>query len=208
MFNSGNILVKFRQEDGDFLALTTYSRTLGKRGRFLMFCKKLREWYRPHHEGDTFMDTDCGNVLMICNSGKTMNFRILWLNHYGENCISGNEQRFTLSEWEFAQLIYTDLEIARLIKPESRVSPIRMHYHLTPILSDKLVRRAFCKAVRDGFKWGEDSQITLYPDGGKNFMFEERRNGNRSIIGGLILHENTRKHPGVIYKQLTYSVHT
>ena len=94
-----------------------------------------------------------------------------------------------------------------LCKDEDSYPVICFHsdHALRNIADDPITRRAFCKAIRNSFKYRNSERIDLWDDGVYDFFFRETRaGGERGICGGLIRHKLTRKgHPCV-----EYSVHT
>lgn len=83
---------------------------------------------------------------------------------------------------------------SRLILPASTQKYLR-----DVILPDKLLRRAFLKAIRQSFIWGHDSTVTLFPDY-DGFFFRE----DHGICGGLII---SRYQVGA-HEAVRFSIHT
>lgn len=65
---------------------------------------------------------------------------------------------------------------------------------------------AFMKAMRDNFRWKDDSRVTLYPDGADSFYFDA--SGSWPLCGGLILHDGIVRTPQGNLPKLYYSIHT
>ena len=59
-----NVMVKM-WIDSDCVAMTTYCRRHGRRGRFLLILKEMQEWLLEDYGEWTLMDEDCGNVIFI-----------------------------------------------------------------------------------------------------------------------------------------------
>lgn len=211
--NSRNILVKLSRNDS-LIAVTTISRKHLRQGRFLICANNLRHWMQEHERfGETFIDTDCGRYLTIRLNGRKYDIRIAWLNSawYAESEeVTGHIQNFSIDADDLRSLVFTDNmpEIRRLHQPEWRQSKIIMDARCG-VSKNKLVRRAFIKAMRDCFKWGTDENILLYPDGANGYGFVESVDGKQCIRGGLIAHwNNLQASNGRTYTKVTFSVHT
>lgn len=204
-----SILYKL-SKNGELIAITTISRRLGSKGRFLIVTENLQKWF----EGDrscSFFDADCGNFLQISDhGGKDLAVRITWLSSYSDGSVSGNIQHFTISRIDLRNLLQWDglPEMRRLYKPMRRQAKIIMdaRCHMS---DNKLVRRAFIKAMRDNFQWGEDERIYLYPDYSSGYSFTEYVEHVPHISGGLIAHwGNLQARNGRTYTKVTFSIHT
>ena len=75
--------------DGDFIAIRTFSRAIGRRGRFLILWEHLREWLETHPER-SFYDRDCGHYLHLWLEGGTCHFTFSWLSACGD-WLNGHE---------------------------------------------------------------------------------------------------------------------
>lgn len=76
-----NVMVKM-WINGDCVALTTYCRRHGRRGRFLLLLKEMKEWLLEDYGGWDLMDEDCGNVISLHVSGGTVYVQVWWLSAY------------------------------------------------------------------------------------------------------------------------------
>ena len=79
--NHDNILLKV-SNDGECIAISTYDRTHGRRGRFLVVKSQLTEW-----DGiSTTYDMDCGNLLKMQgdNSGDSIRMEFYWISSYSD----------------------------------------------------------------------------------------------------------------------------
>jgi len=200
-----SILIKLKR-DGDFIHLTTYSRKLKRQGRFFIRMDKLLDWLRKGMP-ESFHDNDCGwRLTMRPINFDKVNVEVLWINTDSDR-VYGWRQEFMLSVDDLVRLCHLDdAQIRRLYTERDMSKPIRICHHTNPILHDRYVRRAFSKAMRDCFQW-RNSNITLYPDAGNNFMFEDDCERCR-LVGGLILSKLTRMYGGKPHTCLKYSVHT
>lgn len=208
-----NVLVKLGRS-GSLISVSTISRMCGRQGRFLICADNLRHWMQEHEQfGETFIDTDCGHYLSIKVGVGKYHFHAVWLSQSWESeggTVTGYVQDFSVSMHDLRSFVYTteDCEAKFLYQPEWQQSRIIMdaRCHMS---DNKLVRRAFSKAMRDCFKWGADEQILLYPDGASGYGFTEMYNGKRYITGGLIAHWGNCLAPnGRTYTKVSFSVHT
>ena len=199
---SPNVMVKLI-DSHQFIAVKTYCRKLGGRGRFLIFRSTLRE-LMSGDIGVTRYEEDCGNYVKITRLKDALYFSFTWLCTYSGGAVKGNQQDFTVPLHKIRLIMdWKDTE-KHLYIPPSRTAIIdascaaeTLHY----IVRDKRLRRAFSKAMRDCFRWPGDC-VTLHRDGLHSFCFTTRSGFPK--YGGLILHEGERNGRTCLY----YSVHT
>lgn len=192
--------------DGDFLAVHTFSRAIGRRGRFLILRERLREWLETHPE-HSFYDRDCGHYLQLRLNGNTCRFTFSWLSACGDR-LSGYEQLFELPLGKLKQAVYEGMEIRHLYIPAAATAKVELscqHDRFAPIAANGRLRRAFSKAMRDCFQWPGEL-VRLSPDGSTHFYFTTR--SGFPACGGLILHESAVKTPCGNRQKLFYSIHT
>lgn len=220
--NLRNILVKLFMTD-NCIALRTYDRTHGMRGRFLFDRDRFRAWLeaipeledaatreyiRIFHDG-TFRDSDCGHVMSAYRNGRNICFEVIWLSTYGDVDVRGFIQRFNVPSAQIRALLDENTSIRLLHRENGRSARISCNpcaaKAVRRICGDKLKRHAFRKAMRDCFGWKDDT-VTLSHDGRDDFYFSAE--GAWRINGGLILHEGKVKTPHGVYPKLYYSVHT
>lgn len=77
--NTSNVLIKLSADD-DFIAVSTYCRRHGRRGRFLI----LRERMKQVLSGNTgtLYDSDCGSHVSIHNYDNRLHITFDWLSEY------------------------------------------------------------------------------------------------------------------------------
>lgn len=192
--------------DGDFIAIRTFSRAIGRRGRFLILREHLREWLETHPE-HSFYDRDCGHYLQLWLKGDACRFTFSWLSACGDR-LSGYEQRFELPLGKLKQAVYEGTEIRHLYIPAAPAAKVKLscsHEHFAPLVANDQLRRAFSNAMRDCFQWPGEL-VRLSPDGGAHFYFTTR--SGFPACGGLILHEGAVKTPHGNRRKLFYSIHT
>jgi len=189
------------------IGIRTYSREIGRCGRFLIIRDHLEEWIRSDRQSE-FIEMDCGHVLTIQAKGETLQFTIYWLSKMG-NRISGYEQRFEIPEINiYAALYLTDGATHHLHIPNrsrTKIESHASHEDMRKILDVPIRKRAFSKAMRDCFNW-RDKVVHLYADGDADFSF--RTNSEFPIRGGLILHSSFIRTKSGLQPQLKYSIHT
>ena len=202
-----DILVKMQRDD-NMIALRTYSRKDGARGRLLIFADALQAWLDGDRERP-FYDADCGNFLILRLYGGFCKMQLFWLSEYGSGDLHGIRQDVEIPENQFLTLMQDGTPIYRLCKPQTE----NVRFDASPstrvirsILNDKRKRRAFSKAMRDNFRWKDDSRVTLYPDGADSFYFDA--SGSWPLCGGLILHNDIIRTPQGSLPKLYYGIHT
>ena len=182
-----NTMITITRSSDNIFALTTYSRDAGKRGRFLILRDNLENW--AGNPSKTFWDEDCGSVLRIDNYNGNFKFKIAWITPATTDyTFKGIWQFFDLSEAEFYGLFALDEdESARFLRDHNKPEKVTLDFtHAGRTLqriaeSDKKIRRAFCKAVRDQLNGWKHTR-TFYNDGGLDFFWRD----NDGLCGGLI----------------------
>ena len=205
--NLPDILFRAERRD-ELIALRTYDRAHGGKGRFLIVMDALQEWLNGGRERP-FYDSDCGNLLVLRLHGGVCRMRIVWLSAYGNGELHGVQQDVEIPENQLLTLIRDGTSIRRLCRPQTG----SVHFDARPagqvirgVLSNKRKRRAFSKALRDSFRWRDDSRVTLYPDGADSFYFDA--GGDWPMCGGLILHEDKVRTLRGSFPRLYYGIHT
>jgi len=155
-------LVKLNLSD-KFLALTTYSRALGRQGRFLIDPGKFAEWIECG-EGK-FYDEDIGYMIALKRSDM-VHIDFLW--NYREtgsyttyvkqhiaipaaviqSALAGNPIRY----------LYTEKQAMPKLDFSYAANTIR------EICSDKQKRRAFSKGLRQSFQWPGSRPVAFCGD--------------------------------------------
>lgn len=204
--NLSNVLLKAWVSDA-WIALKTYDRRHGTRGRFLIDTDALREWLTASRTR-SFCETDCGNLLRIWDCDGTLHLDLRWLSEYGNGELRGFRQTLEVSQDDLRRLVQDGVPIHQLCKPASRQAVIDSSAAgktIREILQKRTLRRAFSKAMRDCFHW-RNEVVRLYPDGKNSFYFTTQ--SGCPSCGGLILHESTVHTPCGEYLRVTYSIHT
>lgn len=198
---SQNVMVKFTR-DHPYIAITTYDRLHGRRGRFLVARETLEQVLKP--SADSRRDEDCGHYLTITRWEDSLHFRFTWLSSYGDRSVKGFQQDVVIPIQLVRSLLELDRDFRYLyipLQPKAKIDARPAASTIREIVKDRQLRRAFSKAMRDCFCWPGE-HITLYPDGQYSFFFTTRSGCPQN--GGLILHEG-QKHG---YPYVYYSVHT
>lgn len=203
--NHDNILLKV-SNDGECIAISTYDRTHGRRGRFLVVKSQLTEW-----DGiSTTYDMDCGNLLKMQgdNGGDSIRMEFYWISSYSDGTFQGFTQSVTVPSELLFDVVYCGTSLRYLCQPDNRGASIDTRSAcrtLRMVQSDKAAKRALSKAMRDLFHWHGD-HVTLFNDGTRDFYFSTE--GGWKINGGLILHRDMVRTPRGNFSRCHYSIHT
>lgn len=231
-----NTLVHLLPDD-NLIGIRTYSRKLGRRGRFLVDRENLSEWLNGNRK-QIFYDRDCGDWLSIryspalrsnerstgtlgnpadCASlvghapslrdGEGFYFTFNWLSTHGDTSIYGYEQSFFIPEQILLGSLDNNAPTRYLCKPESGKAHIEV---CSPAIMKRIQADPLKK--RAFIKAMRDcfcwhGDTVRLYDDGGT-DFYFTANGAWSISGGLILHEGTATTPNGSYPKLCYSVHT
>ena len=197
---ANRIMLKVSNNSGKFVEMRTYSRELGRKGRFYVQVEDLINWIA--NPQSMFMDADCGSFLRMWNThgstGKELFcLEFTWLRECG-HVIGGYRQCIRIDADAFRNAIQQKGEMALLdvqggicdgiveVTESARAEAAHLN---------KRQRRAFCKAV---YKVQYPQECTLIcADGKKDFFFRCAS----GMVGGLVLHKKT---DGSVY----YGVHT
>ena len=190
--------------DGECIGIRTFSREIGRRGRFLIIRSSLEEWLCGNRKR-AYYDMDCGNILRIRADGHALLFTIFWLASRG-NRLEGHAQQFCIPAELVIAALRSEAPARYLYVPQMSHARIELQNCarvMRDICAEKHIRRAFSKAMRDCFHWPGD-HVRLYPDVRRDFYFTAQD----GLCGGLILHESETHAPHGQYRKLYYSVHT
>ena len=202
-----DILVKMQRDD-NMIALRTYSRKGGARGRLLIFADALQAWLDGDRERP-FYDADCGNFLILRLYGGFCKMQLFWLSEYSNGDLRGFRQNVEIPENQLLMLIQNGTPVRYLSKPQTCnvcIDAVPSAKVIRSIQKDKNKRRAFSRAMRDNFRWKDSSHITLYPDGADSFYFDA--SGSWPLCGGVILHKDIVRTPHGNLPKLCYEIHT
>ena len=203
--NMPNVLLRLTV-DGDFIAISTYCRKHGRRGRFLV----ARDLMSSLLDGTvtTLYDADCGNHLRAYVSSGVVGLTFDWLSEYSDETLRGFRQRVEVPEQTLTDLLRTGRPMRVLYRPmvaHARVDVSHAVSTIRQVRADRLASRALSKALRDSFCWKDDT-VTLYSDFGKSFYFTT--DSGCPAVGGLVRHEATISTPVGRKPRVYYSVHT
>lgn len=201
--NRDNILLKVN-DTGECIAISTYDRAHGRKGRFLIVKHQLMKW-----DGvSTLYDMDCGNFLKMQGDGESIRMEFYWISSCGNGTFHGFTQMLNVPRDLFFDVMRCGTMLRWLYKPDKSGASIDTRNAcrtLRMVQKSKAEKRALSKAMRDLFHWHGD-RVKLYNDGGSDFFFSTE--GGWNINGGLILHSDTIRTPRGNFSRFRYSVHT
>ena len=202
--NTLDVLIKL-VADGDFIAISTYCRKHGRRGRFLILKERMQQILEA---SATMYDSDCGNHATIHNYNNTFNITFDWLSEYSDGTLKGFRQQVEVPRDVFVAVMETGKPSRYLYHPrqaQAHINTIHAAKVIREVQKSRFTRSALRKALRDSFRWKGDT-VTLYRDGGKSFYFETA--SGCPANGGLILHHTTINTPVGVRPKMYYGVHT
>ena len=100
--NLPNILLKAERRD-NLIAIQTYDRAHGRKGRFLICMDALQAWLDGDRERP-FYDSDCGNFLVLRLCGGFCKMQLFWLSEYGSGDLHGIRQDVELPAGQTVEL--------------------------------------------------------------------------------------------------------
>ena len=196
-----SILVRMDMND-DFVAIRTFDRDHGRRGRFFIGEQTIRTALAA--ERKVITERDIGSYADVWRDGSNLRIYFTWLSTGHRDEVYGFHQTIRIPEVRIRALLHSHVPQTLLSaspNDTARIDARQAGKTIRRILANPDVRRAFRKAMRDCFQW-QDEVITLFCDGEYDFYFTTRSGCPK--CGGLILHEGNRNgHPHVYY-----SVHT
>lgn len=180
--------------DGEFIRLRTYSRIRGLSRTFIIERKKLA----CALEGQSVVDADIdGFIEAYQQRANKITLVLYWLfRNTSNDDITG-----------YMQLMHVPVDVLKhVIQAEDGVTVKYLYMYdqrrkaiihadgatktIRQIQSDKRIKRAFSKALRDHFDWSDDDTVYLFSDGLYDIYFACE--GCWPIHGGLILHHYQR----------------
>ena len=203
--NTSNVLIRLTADE-NYVAVSTYCRAHGRRGRFLV----SRDLMARLLDGSiaTLYDADCGNHLRAHVSDGVVSLTFDWLSEYSDGTLRGFRQRVEIPVQTLSDLLRTGRPARVLYSPtdvHARVDVSRASGTIRRVRQDSLASRALSKALRDCFRWRGET-VTLYRDGPLDFTFTTA--SGCPVFGGLIRHETTVRTPVGAKPRVYYSVHT
>ena len=203
-----NIMVKLENYD-QYMRIRTYDRQNGTKWGFLVDKNRLSAHINngfPH----CYMERDGLNVISIWQENDSYHVRIDWITSGSGAEFHGYSQIFNIPKNSIRLLLLGYISSDKVLcKLERKRTPIINHANRTirEIQENKLMKRAFCKAMRDCFQYDGET-VHLYNDG-NSFYFEDFCGEKQVMNGGLILHsfeQIGRNHTR--YPAYRYRVHT
>ena len=191
--------------DGTCLYIYTTSRNHGRK-YFIVLNQSLKDWLMGTKT--YFVENDFCGFIHIYIQKKVCHVTITWLNG-DENNLTGYKQHFTIPLWKIKKAVIYGKESRHLSYDWRGTTKVQLecdHAYMSSIIENKKLKRAFSKAMRDCFQWGEDT-IYLYKDWAPHSFFFKTASGWPSC-GGLILHSSEINTPCGKQKSYLYSTHT
>ena len=203
--NTSNVLIRLTADE-NYVAVSTYCRAHGRRGRFLV----SRDLMARLLDGSITMlyDADCANHLRAHVSDGVVCLTLDWLSEYSDGTLKGFRQRAEIPAQSLTDLLRTGSPARVLYRPtdtHARVDASRAASTIRRVRQDELASRALSKALRDCFRWRGET-VTLYRDGPLDFTFTTA--SGCPAFGGLVRHETTVSTPVGAKPRVYYSVHT
>ena len=200
-----SIMVKI-SPDGYYLAIATYCRRHGRRGRFLIQTQDIRDLL----DGTIMQlnDMDLGSHVKICAWDGIARICFDWLSVFSDGELRGFRQQFELPVSLLQDLIDTGEPVRYLYQEheqQARIDTLLAGKNIRHILGSKIQRRAFVKAMRDHFHW-KNTTVSFCPDGIDDFYFTN--SDGCPANGGLIYQWGHVSTPIGMKSRYYYAVHT
>ena len=200
-----SIMVKL-SIDGCYLAVSTYCRKHGRRGRFLIETRSVRDLL----DGTIMQlnDMDLGSHVKICAWDGIARVCFDWLSVFSDDALRGFRQQFELPVSLLQDLIDTGEPVRYLFQEheqQARIDTLAAGRNIRHILSSRIQRRAFVKAMRDNFHW-KNTTVSFCSDGIDDFYFVN--SDGCPANGGLIYQWANVSTPIGMKSRYYYAVHT
>lgn len=136
-----------------------------------------------------------------------VDIRFSWLNRSYDH-LDGWAERVIIDDTPFIRFLHNAAEGEQicLLSQKEHILPKMIFYEgrsIREVVANNLVRKKLARFLRDQFQWRTGGTICFYSDRVPySFFFEETRNGQAGICGGLILHGQEDM------SRAYYSVHT
>ena len=141
-------------------------------------------------------------VLRLDERRDRITFEFTWLSGHGFDQVEGHEQTVHLRWSKFRDFLDAvrrpdcpeEKKIFRAVSMDVRRGRPRLVFdgnraNLRAAIGNPLIRRKLGKALMTNFNWPDSQEVHLYNDFVPySFFFQEYRNGQTCLCGGLILH--------------------
>lgn len=197
--------------NGDTVSIQTYSARMKSPHRFYI-C--FEEFDRLQQEGRIITcDIRSFARIWLKERNDLVKFQFAWLSDSGLGRVEGVEQKITLGWSGFLSFLqdcrrpdgprtYKALSLDTS-KRRPRLVFAGSGENLRSAVGNPRVRHKLSKALMAHFNWPDAEEIRLYNDlEPYSFFFQEIRDGQTCMCGGLILH--SREAP----RRMAYSIHT
>lgn len=193
----------------DCISLRTVSRSKKSPHHFYILRSRLEEL--AHTPCVIVHDIHSFAVLRRNNHDETIEIELTWLSGDGTT-VSGYKETIILpyeqmraflnkSVYEDRPIVWKTLSIDNSHRRPQLVFKSRENLHAA--LTDNAIRRKLIRSLRDDFRWPRSERIEFYDDFVPySFMFREIKDGQPTITGGLILHNQDDM------QKAHYSIHT
>lgn len=198
--------------DDECIRMRTHSRRHPHSSLHILYRKDLELLLTGQTE--TLIDHDLSSFLRCRIVGGNLHFGFFWMNSTcrDDGSFTGWSDFLDVPVSAIREMLDSGdcqrsfLHIDR--KEHATFDFSRSQHLIASIIEDKLRKRAFSKAMRNGHAYYEDFH-RMYTDFIKHsFYFVVERSGKRRYDGGLILSTERRKTPVGIREALVYNRHT
>ena len=181
----------------DYLVFHTYSWKHKRSPCFYVPKKKFQEL----EKNGSFTDHDGASVMIVYQNMQkdTLTITFEWLNQHSDHTLSGREETVTVFRSSLMEFIRRSAEPDgphiwnALSIPVSRGPRLifRSRKNLKAVVRNRPICRKLNKKLAKHFHWPGTDEIIIYDDFlPYSFYFEERRNGEVGICGGIIYHDH------------------
>ncbi len=201
-------LVTFSPDLEDLVTLRIYDGFL--RQRLMSFLINRSKLYAvATGKSGCMLDSDLNNFLKVYRMGNKLSFFVYYVRNENEYTgqYEGFTERFRIPVTDILNMLLTNQDLTRVIckNPPRKKAKLELSFnaHQAVAKMSRIERRAFSKAMRDSFYYGESSVfLTTDYDG---FYWSQEN----SFSGGLIRHEHEVKgRDKKLHHCVYYSIHT
>ena len=190
------------------IALHLFTAAHGHSQRFYMDRTRFASWL-SEKPAESFLDADMAMFLKAYRADAAVQFRVSFVSVHMDSSITGYLLSFSVPVGTLEQALM-GMSVKLLVDTAQSCTQAKLHFssgaqaRIASYCSDKILRRALSKALRDAFHYGCSSDITLYGENDGFFFREES-----GICGGLIHHTSTiAGRNGERYPCHSFTVHT